>query len=384
MGVVPELRLDTPYNLINLKFKDKGRYNKKLYDILDVFLQNGKIDAFKNRINPDLTINFVRTNKMRHKINKDVLNRQSENLGLKIINDKWIIGCPVICYYNDNDLISKGIYNCQRFKLEKYDKNVILERHGKKFQIDKHLFEQNFDLGYACTVYKVQGSDIIGDYNIYETKKMSKEEIYVALSRASCIENIHGDFNHNIIYTKSKEPVEFNHIKCKYNKYRDGKIYEISNGDDYYIGSTIEPIDERFKEHKENPTNKDMKKMLKCENVKIRLIENYGCPSKKDLVDRELMILDDYIEKGYNMLNEKHRKRKVIEFKTQIVNEYQENDGFLAKNFYDDEENKKFTIRIIDENNKYIKKYFRYGKRGKDETMDLINNKYPGIFTNKK
>ena len=66
--------------------------------------------------------------------------------------------------------------------------------------------------------------------------------------------------------------------------YNKGKIYKIideSDGD-IYIGSTIQTLKERFKNHH---IFKDYEKNKK--DCKISLIENYPCNNKKELEERE-------------------------------------------------------------------------------------------------
>ena len=77
------------------------------------------------------------------------------------------------------------------------------------------------------------------------------------------------------------------------NKYEDGKIYRLLCKDGhYYIGSTIQPLMERFKNHKtlsKQGVNKVYEYIndIGWENVTIELVEDYPCQSKKELSARE-------------------------------------------------------------------------------------------------
>ncbi len=82
--------------------------------------------------------------------------------------------------------------------------------------------------------------------------------------------------------------------------YNNGKIYKIwSPSDDIqYIGSTTQELSQRLGNHKKNFKlyyNKDSKydqfytsyKVLKCEDHRIDLLENYSCNNKTELLKKE-------------------------------------------------------------------------------------------------
>ena len=79
--------------------------------------------------------------------------------------------------------------------------------------------------------------------------------------------------------------------------YDNGKIYLIGSPsfDKYYIGSTIESLDARFKNHKSHYKrwldgtyhNCSSFELIKYGDCYIKLIENYPCNSKHDLCRRE-------------------------------------------------------------------------------------------------
>lgn len=103
------------------------------------------------------------------------------------------------------------------------------------------------------------------------------------------------------------------HPKMSDLDYSNGKIYEIENKTtkEKYIGSTVNPIEDRFKGHT-SKINVDTEKNRKLysamkehgvENFEIKLIEEYPCNSKKELRLREAhyIMLFDTIDNGYNM-----------------------------------------------------------------------------------
>lgn len=75
-----------------------------------------------------------------------------------------------------------------------------------------------------------------------------------------------------------------------------GKIYiiESPNTDEVYVGSTEQPLEKRFRGHKE-PTNKtESKKIIDAGDATIRLLKEMACVSKRDLVDHERACIKMY------------------------------------------------------------------------------------------
>jgi len=81
------------------------------------------------------------------------------------------------------------------------------------------------------------------------------------------------------------------------NRYQRGKIYSIRSDstDEIYIGSTIQPLSERLREHRNKyKLHKEGKyhyvssfKLLEHDNHYIELVELYPCNSKEELQRRE-------------------------------------------------------------------------------------------------
>ena len=84
------------------------------------------------------------------------------------------------------------------------------------------------------------------------------------------------------------------------NRYQNGKVYKIIAPDDtFYIGSTIQSLNERFGAHKyvfksskngKNIRGTTVFKLFEkygVEECRIELIEAYPCNSKRDLERRE-------------------------------------------------------------------------------------------------
>ena len=82
------------------------------------------------------------------------------------------------------------------------------------------------------------------------------------------------------------------------NKYRNGKIYKLTNtvDDRIYIGSTIKSLTHRLGNHRRVSPSRNSKLYEHCNrigwgNVSITLIENYPCELKADLHKREREVI---------------------------------------------------------------------------------------------
>lgn len=84
--------------------------------------------------------------------------------------------------------------------------------------------------------------------------------------------------------------------------YQNGKIYCISNGDLYYVGSTARLLTERLRGHRndyfqylnEKTHYKSSYEIIKTGKHDIALVENYPCQTKAELVAREYEIIKEY------------------------------------------------------------------------------------------
>ena len=75
------------------------------------------------------------------------------------------------------------------------------------------------------------------------------------------------------------------------NKYENGKIYKISNGELTYYGSTIQPLWQRRGTHKKY---KNCKSSL-IENGVLTLVEDFPCSSKEELLWKERWYIENNI-----------------------------------------------------------------------------------------
>ena len=74
-------------------------------------------------------------------------------------------------------------------------------------------------------------------------------------------------------------------------RYLNGKIYKLYSKQYptlLYIGSTIQTLNERFGQHRINPTNDLTAKLFQCfDDVNIELVELFPCLNREQLIYRE-------------------------------------------------------------------------------------------------
>lgn len=145
--------------------------------------------------------------------------------------------------------------------------------------------------------------------------------------------------------------------------YSKGKIYKIISNltDNFYIGSTAQKyLCDRLNNHKVEynrwiKTNKrycSSFELIKLEQYKIILIENYSCNSKAELQQREQFYIDKY--KCDNLLNI-HRSFNSMEYTKEYKKEWEKNKGKDRTEYYkkwNSKEEVKLKKRIYDEKQK--------------------------------
>lgn len=147
------------------------------------------------------------------------------------------------------------------------------------------------------------------------------------------------------------------------NKYSKGKIYKIVSDltDKFYIGSTTKKnLCDRLYNHKSKynswiKTNKEYYgsfELMKLEQYKIILLENYSCNSKAELIQREQFYIDKY--KCDNLLNI-HRSFNSTEYRKEYKKDWEEKYGKDRTEYYknwNSKEEVKLKKRIYDEKQK--------------------------------
>ena len=181
-----------------------------------------------------------------------------------------------------------------------------------------------------------------------ERDGMDFNRLYTALSRGVSLDKVHFNYS-DLTYTPKKvstksvlEEVKINVIK--------GKIYLLTDGENYYVGSTEGELTDRLKQHKEKPVNKFMKDFVK-KNISITLLENVTVADKLALRYEEDKYIKQYYDKvGDKLLNVKWniKKRDVMETTITIVQKVDVERFKIVRN----EIKKKFIIQYRDENGK--------------------------------
>jgi len=105
------------------------------------------------------------------------------------------------------------------------------------------------------------------------------------------------------------------------NKYQNGKIYTLRSHqtEKIYIGSTIQPLSQRFHHHKSKCkiTNISSKEIFKFDDAYIELLESYPCNNKEELNKREGELIRLNKEKCVNICI---AGRSIHDYKVERVN----------------------------------------------------------------
>ena len=95
---------------------------------------------------------------------------------------------PLISRINQKSL---RIVNNETFNVTKINKSTItLKNEMKELEFPIEKISRNFNLAFCITIHKSQGSTFNNSYSIYEWYHLNSTLKYVALSRATDINNI--------------------------------------------------------------------------------------------------------------------------------------------------------------------------------------------------
>jgi hypothetical protein len=195
---------------------------------------------------------------------------------------KWLatygstIGMPVV---STNNNPSFKITNGQRFTIHAIgEDHIVLLDKDVKFQVPLSDFNKkgNFEDGFCDSVFRYQGRTIREPYNIYDIKHMSRQDLYVALSRFTTDDHIFFDARglKNHVFHRKRPPPLGQLIAVKVQPYRIYRITSVDKTDDSeYIGYTKQTLYKRLQEHIEKPTNVEMRKWMPESQKTIELIE---------------------------------------------------------------------------------------------------------------
>ena len=343
-------------NVIEMKYHENSRYDKRTHDILMNFQKTGFLDFEKREMGT--WVNICYFNNTRDQINKKYCKLFSRNHRNRIIGDIPIsVGMPVICECN---MKKEGIYNGQIFNIQSIEPIKI---NGLIFSDQD--FTKKFKPAFCVTVYKMQGSTIREPYTIHDAYSMDKKQMYTALSRCTTIEDVYVTGTKSIYKTQNKKHLVMEPFKTEFH---NGKIYCISfeNGKNvqFYIGSTTRELQERLKEHYNN-----LKSPICGKKSSIHLICYAPCKNKTDLE----IIENKFINKYSNCVNSKGKIKEwePVTFKSHVVN----NDEYVEKmrnKFKITELNDRFRIKYTDATGKQKIVERRFCKKPRNEVYDVM------------
>jgi molecular chaperone DnaK (HSP70) len=179
--------------------------------------------------------------------------------------------------------------------------------------------------------------------------------------------------------------------------YKNSKIYKLVSlqTDKIYIGSTTQPLYKRFGLHK-NAGNKCMsKELIKYDDCKIILIENFECNNKEELCKRERYYIDLYKD---IIINKTIPTRTIKEYRQdnkEKINEqtkkyYETNKEKRKEQMkkYREENKEKIneqTKKYIEDNKEKIKEYNKeYKKKYSQDNKEKIKEKLKEYYKNNK
>ena len=169
-------------------------------------------------------------------------------------------------------------------------------------------------------------------------------------------------------------------VKAKLNlftmpNYTQGKIYKLTAGDLTYYGSTVKTLNDRFSHHKNEAKNNKSKSSQKLfetgKEVKIELIEDYPCKSKKELINRE-----GYYIRNFDCVNKEIPGRTKQEYKKQY---YKDNKDERIKQWREDNRDKikeKHKQYYNDNKDEILEKNKQYQEANKDAIAEKKKQHY--------
>ena len=381
------------FNYIEMRYKPEvGRYDENTYKILcDLNETNTIPECLSDRVIKD----GLMTNICYYKNTSDNVNKKcgelfnKENPNAKKINEDFYVGMKVI---SNTNFKKQQVFNSEIYYIEDFNNDkVYIKNDINTAEFKKDTFINNFSLGYCITTYRMQGTTINEEYNIYDVNSMSKELIYVALSRCRNINNVYFDYTDTTFREEgfrddAKELDGYIHFEDNYN---NGKIYGIYEDDKLiYIGQTVRDINKRFREHmEESETLKDKLHIYLKENgdknFSIRLIKNHPCTSKYELDAEEQRQIKKYKDEVvlYNTCYNTIKTNNSRVEKDEVNNRLQELINSNRDIFrYENNTKDKRVFLVYKENNKLKKISKRYNNITYEEAKEFLENKKQEIL----
>jgi len=245
-----------------LPFNPNARYDRELYDALEILLTEGSLRGFERRIITDQEEDGISLNICWHHDMRDVIVAKKTANGIK--SDRY--------YFTDGyEEFSNGEFITQA-QLDELDIRVRNEKRKGTNKKPKKNIRDVLESAITMTVHKAQGATFEERYAIYEALIMHLEMIYVALSRGRSMDQIYikvdsleektallnHTFTREVRHPKIiSDPVEhFENVYLIYDNHPDyGFDTTILGFEGYgpfnYVGITDRTLEERFEEHKD-------------------------------------------------------------------------------------------------------------------------------------
>lgn len=136
---------------------------------------------------------------------------------------------------------------------------------------------------------------------------MNRNLLYTAMSRGTALEKVHLVSKSEKRYARAAREPSLQ-AKSKAVELKDGHIYCITFSDGTkYVGQTDRTVEERFKEHKESPTNEEVKKRLDGRET-IETLSSFKFSGKASIDTAEKRWIARMLANGHTLCNVQHNR----------------------------------------------------------------------------
>lgn len=176
-----------------------------LYNQLDTFLNEGKLDKSWEDNNGDVKLTLAYTNERVRRENDLILPGRP---GDSEARADWYVGMRVLCNKSVDD-----VSNCRMYVITAIDgDNLTLQDYhvGDKLEIKGTYNKKNFSRGFCITIHKSQSMTLKDDFRIVQLDLMEErlDLVYTALSRAKNSSQIHLEKgSHKLTFTEKRDEV---------------------------------------------------------------------------------------------------------------------------------------------------------------------------------
>lgn len=349
--------------ICNLTFKDDPkmrRYDSETIQHLTNLLETGSLgSALQNRgmlKHPEKSVCLLPAT--RRRINYQEFQHFSKDKEVVLACGMPLyVGCPVIAKESRGPII-----NAKRYTVVGLDavleKLVLREPNGHMIW---GTFEHAKSLrhGFCETVMRFQGGKIEQPFNIYDSKQMSLQQLYTALSRTTKWADVHVDA------LSEKYERETPEQRCWLAEpvlnVEERVIYHYLDEKTLYIGHTND-AKSRDRGHRTEPETLELAKLM--EKTKMEIVAEFVC-SRSDIEQEEKLRITRAILEGYELVNRKKVTLgiELLDSATPNLKEVKYVEPDVLR-ICDEPSRKRYHIR-----SRGIDKTFPYGKRPKEEAL---------------